>query len=232
MTTCKRYDLFEKTVNSLLRNVKDLYMVERFICIDDNSSHEDRNKMLKNYPFFEFMFKKNDQKGHVFSMNAIKKKLTDEDKYIFHLEDDWVFLTRRNYIGNSLRVLVNNPGIGQILFNRNYAEVLQDYSIQGGQKIINNKFAIHEFRLPGKYAISCEYWPHFSFRPSIIRKEVFDRVGAFNNVQHFEMDYAKRYTTLGYVSAFHNRIDMQHIGKLTSEKDGTNAYTLNDVKQF
>lgn len=90
MTTCKRYDLFEKTVNSLLRNVKDLYMVERFICIDDNSSHEDRNKMLKNYPFFEFMFKKNDQKGHVFSMNAIKKKLTDKDKYIFHLEDDWV----------------------------------------------------------------------------------------------------------------------------------------------
>jgi hypothetical protein len=232
MTTCKRYDLFEKTVNSLLRNVKDLYMIERFICIDDNSSHEDRNKMLKNYPFFEFMFKKNDQKGHVFSMNAIKKKLTDEDKYILHLEDDWVFLTRRNYIGKSIRVLVNNPGIGQVLFNRNYAETLEDYNIQGGQKIINNKFTIHEFRLPGKYPRSCEYWPHFSFRPSIIKKEVLDRVGTFNNVQHFEMDYAKRYTTLGYVSAFHNRIDTLHIGKLTSEKNGTNAYTLNDVKQF
>lgn len=232
MTTCKRYDLFEKTVNSLLKNVKDLHMVERFICIDDNSSNEDRNKMLRNYPFFEFVFKRTDQKGHVFSMNALKKKLTDEDKYIFHLEDDWLFLTRRNYIGNSIRVLINNPGVGQILFNRNYAETLVDYNIEGGQKIINNKFMVHEFRVPGKYGRSCEYWPHFSFRPSIIKKEILDKVGVFNAVTHFEMDYAKRYTSLGYVSAFHNRIDMLHIGKLTTDKDGKNAYTLNDVKQF
>lgn len=232
MTTCKRYDLFEKTVNSLLQNVKDLYMVERFICIDDNSSHEDRNKMLKNYPFFEFVFKKKDQKGHVFSMNMLKKKLTEEDKYIFHLEDDWIFLTRRNYISNSIRVLLNNPVIGQVLFNRNYAETLKDYNIEGGKKIINNKYMVHEFNLPPKYKCSCEYWPHFSFRPSIIRREVLDKVGAFQSVPHFEMDYAKRYTSLGYVSCFHNRIDTLHIGKLTSDKNGQNAYTLNDVKQF
>lgn len=231
MTSCKRYDLFEQTVNSLLHNVKDLYMVERFICIDDNSSKEDRKKMLENYPFIEFVFKRTDQKGHVFSMNMIRKKLTPEDKYIFHLEDDWVFLTRRNYIGNSIRLLKDNNGIGQVLFNRNYAELVKDYAIEGGQVVAGGKYRIHEHQMPPKYKISCEYWAHFSFRPSIIRREVFDRVGAFNEVKHFEMDYAQRYTKLGYKSCFHNRIDLIHIGKLTSEK-GENAYTLNGVQQF
>lgn len=231
MTSCKRFDLFEQTVNSLINNVKDLYMVERFICIDDNSSKEDRIKMLDKYPFIEFQFKRTDQKGHVFSMNLIRKKLTDQDRFVFHLEDDFVFLTRRNYIGRSLQVLRDNPQVGQVLFNRNYAETINEYAIQGGKPFGNGKFLVHEHRDKKQNTISCEYWPHFSFRPSIIRKEVFDKVGVFNSVPHFEMDYAKRYTSLGYISVFHNRVDTLHIGKLTSEK-GDNAYSLNDVKQF
>lgn len=234
MTTCKRYDLFEKTVNSLINNVKDIYMIERFICIDDNSSHEDRKKMLEKYPFFEFVFKRPDQKGHGVSMNMLKKKLTDEDKYIFHLEDDWLFLTKRNYIGNSIRLLKDNENLGQVLFNRNYAETLDDYGIQGGLGILNGKYLIHEYQPDKnkfKYSRSCEYWPHFSFRPSIIKKEVFDKVGNFNTEGHFEMEYAFRYVNAGYISCFHNRIDLLHIGKLVNQK-GDNAYSLNGLKQF
>ncbi len=234
MTTCKRYDLFEQTMNSLLNNVKDLYMIERFICVDDNSTNEDRKKMIENYPFIEFVLKRPDQKGHVFSMNAIKKKLTEQDKYVFHLEDDWVFLVRKNYIGKSIRVLKDNPKVGQILFNRNYAENLEQYRIQGGSSIANGKFLIHEYEpntSKRKHQISCEYWPHFSFRPSIIKKEVFDNVGKFEDVKHFEMNYANRYVEKGYVSVFHNRIDTLHIGKLVNQA-GDNAYSLNGIKQF
>lgn len=232
MTSCKRFDLFEQTVNSLINNVKDLYMVERFICIDDNSSHDDRLKMLEKYPFIEFHFKKPNEKGHVFSMNLIRKKLTDNDRYVFHLEDDWVFLCKKNYIGEALRILRDNQQIGQVLFNRNYAETFDDYCIEGGKPFVDGQFLVHEFQLPPKYKISCEYWPHFSFRPSIIRREVFDKVGAFSNVTHFEKDYATRYTQAGFISAFYNSISTLHIGKLTSDKNGVNAYTLNDVKQF
>jgi hypothetical protein len=234
MTSCKRYDLFEQTVNSLINNVKDLYMIERFICIDDNSSHEDRKKMLEKYPFIEFVFKKPEQKGHVESMNMILKKLNDKDKFIFHLEDDWVFLTRRNYIGNSIRLLKDNPKVGQVLFNKNYAENLEQYSIQGGKPILNGKFLIHEYepdRSKHKNKISCEYWPHFSFRPSIIKRDVLDTVGKFNKVNHFEMDYANRYVKEGFISVFHNRVDTLHIGKLVNQP-GDNAYSLNNVKQF
>ena len=53
MTTCKRYDLFEKTINSIL-NCFDLEQIDFWICVDDNSSEEDRNKMKELYPFFNF----------------------------------------------------------------------------------------------------------------------------------------------------------------------------------
>ena len=240
MTTCKRYDLFTQTVNSLLNNVKDLYMIERFICVDDNSSHEDRVKMLDNYPFFEFVFKKPHQKGHVESMNILRGKLTDADRFIFHLEDDFVFLRKRNYIAKSIRVLKDNPKIGQVLFNRNYAETPEQYNIQGGDGFGGRNgvpgvpFLIHEYvpeKEKRKYSVSCEYWPHYSFRPGITKKEVWDKVGKFNTVPHFEMEYAFRYVNAGYVTAFHNRVDLLHIGKLTNEK-GDNAYSLNEVKQF
>lgn len=235
ITTCKRYDLFEKTINSLLNNVKDLYMVERFICIDDNSSKEDRLKMLNNYPFFEYLFKRPDQKGHSKSMNAIRHKLTDEDKYILHLEDDWVFLTRRNYITKAIRALKDNEQVGQIVFNKNYAEGITKYRPEGGKPFGNNKFLIHEYEpdpAKRKYRQTVEYWPNFSLNPSIIKKEVFDKVGAFNETaSHFEMEYAHRYTKAGYITVFTNRIDLLHIGKNIGE-EGQNAYSLNGIKQF
>jgi hypothetical protein len=234
MTSCKRYDLFEQTVNSLLNNVKDIYMIERFICIDDNSSSEDRKKMLYNYPFFEFIFKKPEEKGHVVSMNMLKNKLTNEDKYIFHLEDDWVFLTRKNYIAKSIRVLKDNDRVGQVLFNRNYAENLEQYRIQGGHSIVNNKFLIHEYEpnvSKRKHKISCEYWPHFSFRPSIIKKEILDKIGNFEDINHFEMNYAKRFVSKNYMSVFYNGVNTLHIGRLVNQS-GDNAYSLNGVKQF
>jgi len=234
MTSCKRYELFEHTVNSIINNIKDLYMVERFICIDDNSSNEDRKKMLENFPFFEFKFKNNSQKGHVESMNMIKKLLTDEDKFIMHIEDDFPFFMRKSYIGKALRVLRDNLQVSQVLFNRNYAEKVEDFSIKGGIPFGNNKFLIHEYiedptKRMGK---GCSYWPGFSFRPSIIRKETLDKVGIFNKVPHFEMEYSYRVQKAGYISVFLNGVYGLHIGKLTSEKDKPNAYTLNDVKQF
>jgi hypothetical protein len=209
-------------------------MIERFICIDDNSSKEDRIKMLDNYPFIEFKFKRTDQKGHVSSMNMIRNLLTPEDKFIFHLEDDFVFLVRKNYIGKSLRILRDNETVGQVLFNRNYAEKVDDYSIEGGKLFGNNKYMVHEYEpdpSKRKNKISCEYWPHFSFRPGIVKKEVYDKVGPFNQVTHFERNYAERYVKLGYITAFHNRIDLLHIGKHTNQQ-GDNAYSLNGVKQF
>jgi GT2 family glycosyltransferase len=61
---------------------------------------------------------------------------------------------------------------------------------------------------------------------------MFDKVGPFNKVPHFEMEYSHRVQKAGYITVFMNGVYGIHIGKLTSEKDKPNAYSLNEVQQF
>ena len=117
ITTCKRFDLFEKTINSFLNCVKDLNLIDFWYCVDDNSSDEDCEKMKKLYPFFTFYFKSKDEKGHPQSLNIIRSIV--KTPYILHLEDDWKFFVKRNYISDSLDVLSSNSKLGQCLFNKN-----------------------------------------------------------------------------------------------------------------
>jgi len=246
ITTCKRFDLFEKTMNSII-NCVDIENIDYWLCVDDNSSEEDRNKMKTLYPFFEFYFKDIKEKGHPQSMNIIRDKV--KTPYLFHLEDDWKFFVKRNYILDALDVLESNKKIGQCLFNKNYAEIESDIDIKGGlYNTTQNGFRyfIHEYckneedtkKWKEKYGNckSSSYWPHWSLRPSIQRTSILSELGPFNEqISHFEMDYAHRYNSRGYVSAFFEGIYSLHIGRLTSERDDEtklNAYKLNNELQF
>ncbi len=258
ITTCKRYDLFEKTINSFLNCCKDFDLIDRWICVDDNSSKEDRDNMQFKYPFFEYVFKSADQKGHSVSMNTIKDLVTSP--YVLHLEDDWLFVENTYYIKPALSILesksftvldsnssssnqdldFDKKEIAQVLFNINYSEDV-DMVVNGGLLIENNnlpkiKFILHEY-LPNKphrleYNLNCAYWPHYSFRPSLFKSKIFRELGDFESIGFFEISYAKRYYSKNYISCFFNKITTIHIGKKTTEKVGLNAYNLNGVNQF
>ena len=74
MTTCKRYDLFRKTVISVLKCISDMKeYVHDWIVIDDNSSCEMRLKMKDEFPFITYIYKDVEDKGHVRSMNMFLK---------------------------------------------------------------------------------------------------------------------------------------------------------------
>lgn len=246
ITSCKRFDLFEKTMNSFLNCCNDIGKIDKWFCVDDNSCVEDRKRMLDKYPFFEFYMKTSSEKGHSKSMNIIKKSVCTP--YFFHMEDDWKFFEKRNYISDCLEVLGDNKTYGQCLINKNYIEIVEDIDIKGGflEKTKSGlKYYRHEYCPDEKskleYAIkygnskTCSYWAHFSFRPSLIRKQVLDKVGFFNeNAPHFEMDYAYRYIG-NFTSVFLDSIYCIHIGRLTSQinnKNIKNAYGLNNQPQF
>jgi GR25 family glycosyltransferase involved in LPS biosynthesis len=238
MTSCKRFDLFEQTVNSFLNCCQDLEKIDKWICIDDNSSQEDRDKMKKLYPFFIFYFKTQEEKGHPQSMNIIKKMVNTP--YFFHMEDDWKFFSKRKYISDALDVMQQDIRIAQCLVNKNYSETESDVDIKGGEFHTTQRgfrYFIHEY-FPNKNSIekNCYYWPHFSFRPSLIRSSILEELGEFNEqISHFEMDYSYRYIKKGYISAFFEGIYCVHIGRLTSErhdKDKPNAYEMNNEAQF
>lgn len=252
MTSCKRYDLFEKTVNSFINCCTDINLISDWMCIDDNSSDDDRKKMKEMYPFINFYFKNVDEKGHPRSMNIIRNMAINNNiPYIFHLEDDFEFIFEKNYITSCLEILNEDEKIGQCLLNKNYAEIPEHIErCKGGDfRLTKNKhrYYIHEYANTDellklwidKHGINgthCNYWPHFSFRPSLIKTEIFKKIGEFDDsASHFEMDYSFRFVDSKFVSAFLEGIYCIHIGRLTSERfndEKKNAYDLNNEIQF
>lgn len=246
VTTCKRYDLFMTTMNSFLNCCTDLHRIDNWLCVDDNSSEEDRQKMRENYPFFTFYFKSKIEKGHPRSMNIIRDNV--KTPYIFHIEDDWKFFCKRSYITDCLSVISQDSKIGQCLLNKNYTEV-ETVKVVGGFSKVTDKgkrYYIHEhcgtpeemdaFNKKHGGLSNCAYWPYFSFRPSLFRTQIIRELGEFNEVVgHFEMDYSYKYRNKGYISAFFESIYCLHTGRLTSERfdnSRANAYILNEESQF
>ena len=236
-TTCKRIDLFKQTVQSLLNQIEDIDMVDYWFCVDDNSTTEDRKEMSTMFPWIDYYMKTDSEKGHRTSMNIIYEKLKKLDPvYWFHIEDDFLFFSKIN-IGDTIRKLelCQNENVKQILLNVNYAETISDYSIQGARNTNIDNVVIHDYKLGRHSYKNCHYWPHYSFRPSIIKFDAIKYIGNFDSEnQFFEMDYANKYKDLGYKSIFLNEIKHIHIGKLTSQKNSEtkNAYALNQEDQF
>ena len=243
-TTCKRFDLFQQTINSMFNHWEDISMIDYWFCVDDNSSQEDKNNMKEKYPWINYYFKTEDEKGHRISMNIIYNKLVElKPKYWIHMEDDFLFYKKMNYIKTAINALnlqsCIKENVKQILFNKNYAEVFADFIIKGGilldsdSKSKNTEILLHDHNL-STINYSCSYWPYYSFRPSLIDVSAILSLGNYDsNNQFFEKDYANKWNTFGYKSAFFNLITNQHIGRLTSEKGKIkNAYELNNEVQF
>ena len=244
-TTCKRLDLFEQTVNSILNMWSDVHMIDYWYCVDDNSSEEDRTIMQTKYPWIDYYMKCVQEKGHRASMKIIWSKLDElRPEYWIHMEDDFLFHTPGSYIEKATQMMTDarNSGynVRQILYNRNYGETIGDYKIQGHRTLQRMKYdmALHQHKIVGDDVTypNCHYWPHYSFRPSIIDVEAILAVGDYDTPnQFFEMDYANKWMQLGFMSGFYNQITNRHIGRLTSErndKSQPNAYELNQENQF
>jgi len=236
MTSCKRYDLFHQTVNSLLNHWTDKHKIDKWVCVDDNSSKDDRKLMKSTYPFIDFYLKTPAEKGHRESMNIIWNMLKEHTpKYWIHIEDDFLFHTKRSYIEDSIKLIEKYSDIHQVLFNRGYAETMDQVDLRGYIPL-EPGFVVHEYK-QGQFPYpNCHYWPHYSFRPGVIRADTILKLGNYDSPNtFFEMDYAHRWTNAGYKTAFFDSINCRHIGRLTSERNSNekkNAYDLNGEGQF
>lgn len=242
MTTCKRFDLFSRTMDSFLNCCEDVGQhVKEWIVIDDNSSSEDRQRMKEMWPFITLVAKEKADKGHPRSMNMILKMVTTP--YILHLEDDWEFFASGPWIGYLLKILKSNDSYGQALFNLGYAEDNHiGATIQGAKfeanpvsHFVHRHLQPHEIAKESKFfPCNCFYWPHFSLRPGLWKMESVKSVGSFDeSADHFEKEFAIRYNQKGLKTAFLPLIVCNHTGRRTYEtKTKQNAYDLNNEQQF
>ena len=170
------------------------------------------------------------------------------------MEDDWLFIEKKPYLTLLLDVFSCEPSCKQVLINRNYSERLYDDHIRivgGFHKETRHevKYVVHQHIDPKKSEKQYQsfintllpnqgshaYWPNYSLRPGLLKRELWDELGLYDEKHaHFEMDYAEKYTSAGYKTAFLDGIYSLHIGKLTTdtESDVASAYTLNKTERF
>jgi GR25 family glycosyltransferase involved in LPS biosynthesis len=230
--TTSKYEFFVKTINSLLNCCKDCHLIDRWICIDDNPTEEDRDDIKFQYPFFEFYYKTLEENGNLNSMNIIQSLV--KTPYILHLEEGWLFIKKDYIIQPALHILDctqfhcidkaaqklfenQKHTIAQVLFNVNYHKN-NNYIINGGFMIEtttlpNVKCVLHEYYPPEDISTSrlsnlhnMADWPYFSLKPSIFKREIFDTLGPFKHPQSFEKNYAVQYYLHGYLSCFYDKI--------------------------
>jgi GR25 family glycosyltransferase involved in LPS biosynthesis len=246
MTTCKRFDLFERTMNSILQCVTDLTeYVSDWIVVDDNSSEEERKRIRSLYPFIRMIEKTLDEKGHPISMNILRDEI--HTKYQFHIEDDWEFFIRKPYCKMMIDRIGLIPGVRQVLVNLNYTEDTHtSNSIWGAELVIadpTKRLFLHRHYMGPELerqnqilgCANCMYWPHFSFRVGLTDTSIYQELDSFSLTHpHFEMEYAQRYIEKGYKTSFLDGIFCTHIGRRTYERqtEKRNAYDLNQEKQF
>mgnify|MGYP000878472950 CR=1 FL=1 len=245
ITTCKRLDLFIKTMNMLLVNCVNIDIIREFVCIDDNSSSEDREVMIKIFPFFTFVMKTESEKGHQKSMN----KWIDivKTKYNMHFEDDWccnkyfdlklildhmidvnfdiLILRKICWSDTNIVGYIGDEPIWEYIYNGNHKykpELNKEYD----EEIYPDKLdSNNSDRIFGKEKYW--WWPGFTLNPSIINFEKVKEIGYFNEnimTELFEYDYALRCHYAG-IKANYINLNIEHTGIVSS-------YTLNDMKRY
>lgn len=242
ITSCKRLELFLRTIESFTRCCVDKHLIREYICVDDNSSEEDRAVMKETFPFIRYIFKTPEEKGHVASMKMIAG-LNIATPYVLHLEDDWLFFNRI-CISDMLEIMNSKRDIKQVAINKDYNTSPGKMAGAGGKECWTDgdlRYFLHEYCQTKEQqedfnkrhgpVTSCSYWPHFTLQPSLIDASVFKTL-EFREVPHFEMDYARQYAEKGWKTAFLQESNTQHIGKNYNDQEGSNAYELNNVRQF
>ena len=246
MTTCKRFDLWERTVWSMLHCISDLDQhVKDWIVVDDNCDPALIDKAKATFPFITWICKTPDQSGHPKSMNIIRD--TVKTPFWFHVEDDFEFFSNQPYLTKMKNILNADPSYKQCQVNVHYTEDSSTAcTIWGGKtKTINNQPYVEHLHYKGLICeleskklgfANCYYWPHFSFRPALTKTEIHEQLGPYNTTPnvHFEMDYADKYAEKGFKTVFLPGTFCTHIGRRTYERNSgkKNAYDLNNQSQF
>ena len=78
-------------------------------------------------------------------MNIIWNKINQlKPKYWIHMEDDWMFIKKDNYVTRAISYLegdvCKSRNVQQVLFNRNYSEIINNFDVVGGEKLTGDDY--------------------------------------------------------------------------------------------
>jgi len=195
-TTSRRIRLFFNMMESFLNCCEDKDMITRWIVSDDRSSEKDINNMKKAFPFLEIV--RPDKNGQAASLNKLFSCVKTD--WIFHSEDDWVFLRRDKIITKCLEIHKDDDRIRNIILT-NWRGV----KVNSG----NLEYIIHYHHpsLIKEVARTCDArWLGYSLNPGLQHLKTIKKYGEYNlnfkqNSRFWDRLLAFRYLKDGYKRA-------------------------------
>lgn len=246
ITTCKRYELFDATISSFSTHCKDIDLFDFIIHYDDSSSEDDRSRMRKKlkeiFPskqIFNVNFEKNNFKSsrrHLEIMKIWKSQIMLFD-YVFHLEDDWLFVNDFN-IREAIDLMIDNKDVSLVGFSwmkKKFPNHLPQPRQIGNfwEWFYSEKYELNEplfldevemQHLPEGQWVKYINWPYFGFRPAIHDVKKINQIDNFNDeMESFELEFAIRFSKK-FKSFLHNDRICYHIGQ-------DSAYEINNSKR-
>lgn len=234
ITTCKRYDLLEKTIKSFVKHCTDFKEISDVILYDDSSTDEDRRKIFdllySNFKYSKLTFRLFHQhsfltdRRHLEIMKIWKEDISSYD-YVFHLEDDWEFFKDFS-LSNSVDILRNNTEIAYCGFNRGLIKDKDNnYSVESNNGfwtwVYDNTKDYSDLFIDEYSGNNIPNWPYFTFTPGVHDVTKLNTLSNFSNSKDFfERDFGKRYAKY-FKSCFNIEQIVTHIGHLS-------AYELNN----
>jgi hypothetical protein len=199
MTHCRRLSELDITLNSFLATNE--YPIDEFIIIDDSNDSNISDVLIRKYSKIAKIIVNDKKIGQRGSLDNIFNQCRNE--FIFHLEDDWEFDSKNNYVENSIKILKNMLDIHQVWVRHEFDNPHK--SIGDYKKIDNVLFKDLDSEFNG--------WNGFSWNPGLRRKS--DYLNIFPNgfiVFKDEYECAQHSKKFKYKSVILENTSCKHIG--------------------
>lgn len=102
ITSCGRWDLLEKTIDSFISSCETPIPKLKFILVEDSGDRGIKWRIESKFKFIKVIFHEIPH-GQIKSIDEAYRQVTTP--YIFHLEDDWLFHRGGNFIEESIEIL-------------------------------------------------------------------------------------------------------------------------------
>lgn len=113
VTSCGRFDLLQKTIDSFLKLSK--YPIERIIIHEDSGDERIRKfylNDLNNLVAYSPILLESKKIGQAKALDYLLREC--ETEYYFSTEDDWEYLGNPNFIEDSLKVMTAEPSVNHV----------------------------------------------------------------------------------------------------------------------
>ena len=192
ITSCNRFDLLKKTIESFSRN--NTYPIREVIIIED-SGNFDINQNIPNEWLEHTKILVNEiNLGQIKPIDKAYKHVTTD--FIFHCEHDWL-LNREGFIEDSIKILRSNKDIITVWLRDIENDVIKNYPFH----FVCNEEIIDQIYFY-KLGSTDSSWRGFTFNPTLKRKIDYELLG------QYERQNMKALDTESFLSIFYEALGM------------------------